>query len=154
VRGSTYDRAKGRDKGGAQALTGAAAELAAGSVVAITPDGPRGPRRVAQTGSAQLAIELGIPVFPVAFSARPAFAAGSWDRFLVPLPFGRGAIVMGEAITAADVPAAPGEGREGERARVEALTRLIEARLCEVTDRADRLVGRVPEPPAGAGRAS
>jgi 3-deoxy-D-manno-octulosonic-acid transferase len=71
LRGSSYDHAKRRHKGGAQAYVAAARELSRnGAVVAITPDGPRGPRMLAQDGAAQLAVSQGVPVIAVAFSVR------------------------------------------------------------------------------------
>ncbi|MEL7349277.1 MAG: DUF374 domain-containing protein, partial [Pseudomonadota bacterium] len=54
VRGSTFDHAKGRDKGGTQAFVGARKVLTGACCVTITPDGPRGPRMRAQPGIAQL----------------------------------------------------------------------------------------------------
>jgi lysophospholipid acyltransferase (LPLAT)-like uncharacterized protein len=55
----------------------------------ITPDGPRGPRRAAKPGTAQLALATGACVIPITVSARPAVRLSSWDRFVVPLPFAR-----------------------------------------------------------------
>ena len=98
VRGSTYDRDKQRDKGGAQAFAGAAEELARGALIAITPDGPRGPRMRAQRGIALLSIQTRAPVQPVSFSVTRGKLMRSWDRFLVPWPFGRGVQVFGEPL--------------------------------------------------------
>jgi len=137
VRGSTHDKAKGRDKGGASAFRGALAALRAGAVLAITPDGPRGPRMRAQAGSAQLAAQAGVPVIPVGFSTARARIAKSWDRFLIPAPFGRGAVVYGPPLSA--------EGTDA--AAVERLRAGIERALREVTDRADALCARPPVPP-------
>ena len=137
VRGSTYDKAKRRDKGGAEALQAGRAALEAGAVLAITPDGPRGPRMRAQAGAAQLASVTGAPVIPVAFSTARGRLTRGWDRFLIPLPFGRGAIVCGAPLRAAG----PGAGD------VARLTGEIEAALTAVTDRADALCGRAPVAP-------
>ena len=41
----------------------------------------------------------GAPVVPLGFAARPARRLHSWDRFLVPLPFARAAVVFGKAAT-------------------------------------------------------
>ncbi|MBW8269651.1 lysophospholipid acyltransferase family protein [Caldovatus aquaticus] len=81
---------------GARALVRA---LRAGEIVAITPDGPRGPRRVAAPGVAQLAAVCGVPVLPVAAatSARRILAR-TWDRMVFPLPFGRGVLAIGAPI--------------------------------------------------------
>jgi lysophospholipid acyltransferase (LPLAT)-like uncharacterized protein len=81
LRGSSHDHAKRRSKGGAQAYVAAARELSRnGAVVAITPDGPRGPRMRAQDGAARLAISQGVPVIAVAFSVRPGRILASWGR--------------------------------------------------------------------------
>jgi lysophospholipid acyltransferase (LPLAT)-like uncharacterized protein len=89
----------GVERGGAQGAMVLLAALQAGEQVAITPDGPRGPRRVAAPGVAQLAALAGVPVLPcAAFSARSK-RLGSWDRMLVPLPYGRGVLVCGPAIS-------------------------------------------------------
>lgn len=134
VRGSTYDHAKQRDKGGAEAFHGAYAELCNhAAVVAITPDGPRGPRMRAQPGVAALSIATGAPVLPVAFSVRRGLTLGSWDRFLLPLPFGRGVILYGPP----QQPPAP-----GDPAALAAHLAAIEAATTAVTDQADDLCAR------------
>ncbi len=80
-------------KGGAAALRSLLGSLREGSLVAITPDGPRGPRRRLQPGVARLAALSQAPVFAVAACCRPGHRLGSWDRMRLPLPFGRGRIV-------------------------------------------------------------
>lgn len=141
VRGSTYDRAKRRDKGGREAYAGAAEALGGhDAVVAITPDGPRGPRMRAQIGAAMLSIETRAPILPVAFATRRGVVLKSWDRFLLPFPFGRGALVFGPPL---DPPA-------GGAASVEPFRAAIEAATTAVTDRADDLMGRPRIAPAPA----
>ena len=87
-----------RDKGGATAMRSLLELLRSGSLVAITPDGPRGPRRIVQPGVARLAALSGVPVVPAAAFCRPSRRLGSWDRMVLPLPFGRGRIVCGAPI--------------------------------------------------------
>ena len=60
-----------------------------GSSVAITPDGPRGPRERLKAGVLQLAQLTGAPLVPLAAAATRAWWFESWDRFLVPQPFAR-----------------------------------------------------------------
>ena len=62
VRGSTT-------RGGAQALRQMARLGRSGADLAVTPDGPRGPRCVAQAGVAELAKLTGLPIIPLTFSA-------------------------------------------------------------------------------------
>ena len=86
-------------RGGAAGLRRLAAALREGSDVGLTPDGPRGPRRVAAAGVAQLAALSGAQVLPVAAWTRWALQFRSWDRMRFPLPFGRGRLVFGDMIT-------------------------------------------------------
>jgi lysophospholipid acyltransferase (LPLAT)-like uncharacterized protein len=105
------------------------AELQAGQHVLITPDGPRGPRRQAALGVAQIAGLSGSPVLPLGAQTSRRRVLPTWDRMYVPLPFGRGVIVCGALIT---VP------REAWEASLPA----IEAALTEAADTADRLCAR------------
>lgn len=115
-------------RGGAAGLRSLAKLLAAGQQVVITPDGPRGPRREAAPGVAQLAALTGRPVLPCGGAITPARLLSSWDRMMLPLPFGRGVLVVGPPVT---VP----------RDAAEAALPAIEAALTEVCDRADALAG-------------
>ncbi|HQT67175.1 MAG: hypothetical protein B7Z78_06955 [Rhodospirillales bacterium 20-60-12] len=80
-------------RGGTAGLLGMVKKLRAGAAVALTPDGPRGPRQVAAPGIAQLAALSGAPVFACASFTSRALRLNSWDRMAIPLPFGRGALV-------------------------------------------------------------
>lgn len=66
--------------------------------LAITPDGPRGPRRVAQLGTVFLASRTGYPIVPIGVHYHKAWYARSWDRFGVPWLFSRAAGVAGEPL--------------------------------------------------------
>ncbi|MCX6554145.1 MAG: lysophospholipid acyltransferase family protein [Candidatus Aminicenantes bacterium] len=58
--------------------------------VLITADGPKGPARRIKPGTVQLAMKTGATVIPISWSSsRVKILEGSWDRFLIPLPFGR-----------------------------------------------------------------
>jgi lysophospholipid acyltransferase (LPLAT)-like uncharacterized protein len=85
-------------RGGAAALVELLRVLRAGNPVLLTPDGPRGPRRQAAPGVAQLAALSGAMVLPVGAATRRHRLLPSWDRMMLPLPFGRGAIVCGPLI--------------------------------------------------------
>jgi lysophospholipid acyltransferase (LPLAT)-like uncharacterized protein len=78
-----------RSRGGTEALRELLHALERGSDVAVTPDGPRGPRHVLQPGLLQLAKLSGRPIVPVRFIMRPVWRMKTWDRFEFPLPFGR-----------------------------------------------------------------
>ncbi len=111
-------RAGKSEKGGAAALRHLLGLLRDGRVVTITPDGPRGPRRVMQPGSARLAALAGVPVVPIAVFCRPSRRMRSWDRMMLPLPFGRGTIRCGAPI---NVP------RRGWEATSEVIGQALEA---------------------------
>lgn len=85
-------------RGGASSLRSLRAVLARGDLVGITPDGPRGPRRHPAPGVAQLAALTGAPVMPCAAQTSRRWVLNSWDRMVVPKPFGRGVLVCGPLI--------------------------------------------------------
>lgn len=64
----------------------------------ITPDGPRGPRRVCQLGAIFLASRLGIPLVSVGVGYHRAWRMRSWDRFAIPKLFSRIRIVTSHPI--------------------------------------------------------
>jgi lysophospholipid acyltransferase (LPLAT)-like uncharacterized protein len=128
-------------RGGAAGLRVLLRVLAAGDVVVITPDGPRGPRRSAAPGVAQLAALSGLPVLPCAARTRRARVLGSWDRMVLPLPFGRGVLVIGRPVP---VP----------RQAPETALPAIEAALSAACDTADAWVGRRAAGVAGLGAAA
>ncbi len=80
-------------KGGAQALRDALRWLRAGGGIAVTPDGPRGPAQAMGEGAPLLAKAGRAPTLLVGLAARPCLRLRSWDSAVLPLPFGRGAIV-------------------------------------------------------------
>jgi lysophospholipid acyltransferase (LPLAT)-like uncharacterized protein len=83
VRGSS-------SRGGVGALLGLRAALRdQRRSVAITVDGPRGPRGRPQPGALALARSAGAPMLAVRAWAQPGLHLGSWDRFLLPAPFAR-----------------------------------------------------------------
>lgn len=121
VRGSTT-------RGGIRALRGLVRALKRGFHVAITPDGPRGPRHLAQTGAIMLASGTGRPIVPVTYSASKKKVFNSWDRFLLPYPLSRGVIIYGEPIWVG-----PREGQAG----IEEKRKTLETRLNQITAEAD-----------------
>jgi lysophospholipid acyltransferase (LPLAT)-like uncharacterized protein len=60
----------------------------------ITPDGPRGPRNRFKPGAILLSQMSGRPILPMAYAASRAWRI-QWDRFVIPKPFARVAIVIG-----------------------------------------------------------
>jgi lysophospholipid acyltransferase (LPLAT)-like uncharacterized protein len=99
--------------------------IARGDHIGITPDGPRGPRRRAAAGVAQLAALSGAPVLPCAAQTSRRWVLQSWDQMVVPKPFGHGIVVCRPVITVA---------RENWQSTVEP----IGAALTAATEDADR----------------
>jgi lysophospholipid acyltransferase (LPLAT)-like uncharacterized protein len=115
VRGSTSRR-------GSQALRELVSWAQQGRDLAITPDGPRGPRYVVQDGIIALAQLTGLPIIPAGTRVRWKIQLRSWDRFQIPLPFTRCDILAGPPIS---VPrnATPEERESLRRQLEEALRR-------------------------------
>ncbi len=91
IRGST-------DRGGNRVIRQVIRTLKTGRNVAITPDGPRGPRMCINSNIVAIAKMTGAPIIPVTFSAEKARILPSWDRFLLPKPFAKGVILCGEPV--------------------------------------------------------
>jgi len=117
VRGSSSRR-------GAQALVELNGLAQRGYDIAFTPDGPRGPRYIVQSGIISLAQVTGLPIAPVSYHTRWSISAKSWDRFKIPLPFSRGVLRMGPLIKI------PREASEEER---ESIRQQLEKALRDIT---------------------
>jgi lysophospholipid acyltransferase (LPLAT)-like uncharacterized protein len=78
-----------RRKGGFQALQQLAAYVRQGHSAGLAADGSRGPARVVQKGVLYLARETQTPILPLAAASSRRITLNTWDRFEVPLPFGR-----------------------------------------------------------------
>jgi lysophospholipid acyltransferase (LPLAT)-like uncharacterized protein len=91
VRGSS-------SRGGGPALRELIRYLRAGRSIAVTPDGPRGPRERVKPGVLAAAQLTGCSLLPVSAAADRAWWFEGWDRFLVPQPFARIRVLYGEAI--------------------------------------------------------
>ena len=133
IRGSAANKKKRKDKGGARAIAEAARLLKSGSAVCITPDGPRGPAERVSPGAIMIAQRAGAPIVPYALSVKPCWRLDTWDRFIIPFPFTRGAIILGAPVEAP-------RSADPETLRAE-----LQVRLDEVTRRADMLCGRISE---------
>jgi len=103
-----------------------------GSDLAVVPDGPRGPRYTVKAGVIHLARLTGAPLFPASYAATRFKQLGNWDRLIIPLPFSRAVVTIGEPLT---VPRGA-DADEVERLRLE-----LESRLNRLTQEAERHVG-------------
>ncbi len=132
-------------RGGSDALRTLVRTLKSGESIGITPDGPRGPRMRAGEGAVALARLSGAPVLPVSVSVSRRKVLGTWDRLIVPLPFGRGAVVWGNPI---NVPP------DADTAEISNLTEQLELMLNTISAEADRLAGHEAMSPADMPHAS
>ncbi|MDP4023333.1 lysophospholipid acyltransferase family protein [Methylobacterium sp. NEAU 140] len=121
-----------RAKGGAEGLRAMLRALKDGESVAFSADVPKVSRRC-DAGILTLARFSGRPIVPAAVVTSRHLRFGSWDRACLGLPFGRGAIVLGEPV---HVP------RDCEGAEFERLRQHVEAEMNRVHDRAYARVGR------------
>ncbi len=130
-----------RTRGGAAALRASLRLLREGGYLGITPDGPRGPRMRVQPGIIALARLSGVPILPATYAVSRRKVAGSWDRFVIALPFSRGVYLWGQPIHVA---------ADADEAAMERSRLLLEERLNALTADADRMVGAAPIEPAAA----
>lgn len=83
---------------GMRALLEAIRLLQGGNMIAITPDGPKGPLKKVQPGTVHLAQRSGCPVIPVGIACEPCKRLKSWDSHMIPLPFAKAVMVFGEPL--------------------------------------------------------
>lgn len=122
VRGSS-------SRGGAAAAREMVEILKSGWDAGITPDGPKGPAREVKEGAVRVAQLAGMPIVPIANAlSNKLEIAKAWDRFQVPLPFGRSVVIYGEPLYV----------REGDDLAAKAAE--LKASLDRLTEEADRLV--------------
>jgi lysophospholipid acyltransferase (LPLAT)-like uncharacterized protein len=112
VRGSTQRR-------GEIGLLGIVRALHGGAIVAITPDGPRGPAERVQPGAVAAAQHAGVPIIPVGARESSAWQLGSWDRQRIPKPFARIDVLYGS-------PLRIGAGKHGLREGIAAVQRSLD----------------------------
>ncbi len=130
IRGSSTTDTR-RKRGSLEASLAAVRFIEAGGVVAITPDGPRGPAQQMPEGPVALARACGAPVFLFGLAAQPTLTLKTWDRTQIPLPFGRGCVVF-------DGPVAV--SRETDAAAAKAVQADWQARLSAAQSRAEALL--------------
>lgn len=121
IRGST-------SRGATKALREMVKRLRSGGDIAITPDGPKGPRHKAQNGAVFLAKMTGAPICPVTFSATGKKQFSSWDRFMLPYPFSKVVIMWGEPIYVSS---------DADKDEIENKRKELEDELKRITKKAD-----------------
>jgi lysophospholipid acyltransferase (LPLAT)-like uncharacterized protein len=71
------------------AIRGVLKALREGQRVAITPDGPRGPRYKVGGNIVAIAAKTNLPILVLSVAYSRKIVLSTWDKFLIPLPFGR-----------------------------------------------------------------
>ena len=98
IRGST-------SRGAGRALIGMVRTLREGHDVAVTPDGPRGPRHRFAPGSVVAANRAEAPILPTVAHVDRFWKLSTWDGFIIPKPFARITVAYGHpAIVSAATP--------------------------------------------------
>ena len=103
--------------------------LNSNNYIAITPDGPRGPKEKVSEGIIKIAKISKVPIIPVGFGSSKNFCLKSWDSFLITLPFSKCRIVWGDSIT---IP----ENLEDKE--IETYKKLIEEKINECVKKAKK----------------
>jgi lysophospholipid acyltransferase (LPLAT)-like uncharacterized protein len=120
-------------RSGARGLIGIRRFMEKGFNPIFAVDGPRGPLHEVKPGAVFLAKRTGNPVVPVTTSALPAhILKKTWDQYVLPLPFSRGAVLLGEPMEF-----------DGDTSD-EALSRdcgKLQAELLRLQERADGITG-------------
>ncbi len=117
VRGSSSRR-------GPQALRELVSWAEKGHDLAITPDGPRGPRYLVQEGVISAGALTGLPIVPVSYHLQWKIRLKSWDGFQIPLPFSRCEIFTAPALRV------PRSASDAER---ETLRKQLEEEMRQIT---------------------
>ena len=123
-------------RGGAHALRQLLGALGRGSIVAITPDGPRGPRHSTNPGLAWIARATGHAILPAGYAASPRRELDSWDRFTLP---GRGARIVASYGEALRVP------REGGRELLDEVSTQLRRSMLAAEQEAFARLGEEPD---------
>lgn len=123
-------------KGGVQALKECFSYLETpGNSLAITPDGPRGPRMRLQGNLIEIAKRSGVAIILSTYSASRAHVFSSWDRFMLPKPFGKGIVILDKPFYIA---------KDANQTSMDEVAYQLEHRLNAMTQEADMAMGREP----------
>ena len=85
-------------KGGMQAFRKMVKCIKSGESVAITPDGPKGPKEKVKEGIIKLAQITETSIIPLVWTTNKFKLINSWDNFVIPYPFSKGVYSFGKPI--------------------------------------------------------
>ena len=117
-----------------RALITAIQKMKQGYTLAFAVDGPTGPIYKPKPGAIYLAKKMNACIIPVTSSAKPAITMKSWDRYMIPKPFSRAALIFGN-------PFYPSKETDDETIQKECL--ILEKQLKQITTDADLKVNKL-----------
>jgi lysophospholipid acyltransferase (LPLAT)-like uncharacterized protein len=115
-------------RGGPKAIFEICDKISSGYDVAISPDGPKGPGFQVHPGILYIAQRTKMPILPITNSAQRRWNLSSWDKFLIPQPFTKTVILLGEPIYVS---------AEATADELDEKRKRLEKDLLELTRRAD-----------------
>ena len=84
--------------------------------IAITPDGPTGPKEIVKDGALLIAYKTGKPIIPGIFIMKSKWQLNSWDNFMIPKPFSPVKMIYGKPILVESKSEIPSKKEELQRA--------------------------------------
>jgi hypothetical protein len=125
IRGSTR-------KGGKAVVQKMADVFKNAGIIAVTNDGPKGPPRIAKAGSTGLALKYNVQIVTITGSATKFWQMKSWDRSMLPKPFGTIYIIVSPPLDISKKPDTTDEE-----------VKLLSDFMNQYQDEADRLTGKI-----------
>ena len=125
IRGSTR-------KGGKAVVQKMADVFKNAGIIAVTNDGPKGPPRIAKAGSTGLALKYNVQIITITGSATKFWQMKSWDRSMLPKPFGTIHIIVSPPLDISEKPDT-----------VDEEVKLLSDFINQYQDEADRLTGNI-----------
>ena len=113
--------------GGKEAMQLMVDEVEKGNSLAITPDGPRGPRHEMKMGAIRVAQRTGVPLILAGISSSKKKQLRSWDKFEVPLPFSSIVVTYSDPIIVA---------KELNNESLDEFKMIMQQRMMELTEQA------------------
>jgi lysophospholipid acyltransferase (LPLAT)-like uncharacterized protein len=114
-------------RGGKEALIKLVRLVKGGNHIAITPDGPKGPRHKMKVGALKVSQLTGARLVPSCFAAKDYWSFKSWDGMILPKPFSKAVLLTGQSMIV------PRKASEGE---ISALANIMEEELNKITEEA------------------